>query len=337
MKVHITNLYGQAATSVALIAQNMVAEIAKNLGYREIGIYSYPVHTDTDAELSKRVDGMLAAVSNGDVVIVQSPSWNSTEFDDYVVNKLKSYKDIKVILFIHDIIPLMFKSNEYLIDKTIETYNKADLLILPSKKMETELRRWGLKTKKILIQHLWDHPTQLWLDIPPYAKKCHFTGSSERFTFVKDWRYSNPLFYYGLDQFDYSDLNVSHQGWKSDTELLQTLAHEGGLGLVWSQKSDVDYYEWNASYKLSTYLAAGLPVIVQDNLSNHEWISRNGLGMVVSSLEEANERLEQLSPEEYQVMCKHVQFFRPLVTQGYFSRKVLTDAVFEVLQNDIEE
>lgn len=63
MKVHITNIYGQASTSVALIAQNMVANIAKSLGYYELGIYNYPDHTDSPSELSRRMDGINAAVS----------------------------------------------------------------------------------------------------------------------------------------------------------------------------------------------------------------------------------------------------------------------------------
>lgn len=332
MKVHVTNLYGQAASSVALIAQNMVSRIAKELGFYEIGIYSYPVHTDSESELSKRIDGMNAAVASGDVVIVQSPSWNSTEFDDYFVNKLRAYPDVKVVIFIHDIIPLMFKSNEYLIDKTVETYNKADLVIVPSQKMLDVLRGWGMTTEKIVIQHMWDHPTQLTLPTPPFAKKLHFAGSSERFTFVKEWNYATPLHHYGWEHLESPELNIISEGWKADDELMQSLAKQGGFGLVWSQKSDVQYYEWNASYKLSAYLAAGIPVIVQDNLSNYEIIERNQLGFVVSSLEEANERIAQVTEEDYQKMIKHVKDFRELIVNGYFTRKVLTDSVYHVLQ-----
>lgn len=332
MKIHITNLYGQAESSVAQIAQNIVSKTAKELGFLEIGMYSYPVHTDSAQGLSKRIDGMNAAVSNGDVVIIQSPSWNSTEFDDYYVEKLRTYQDIKIIIFIHDVIPLMFKSNEYLIDKTIETYNKADLLIVPSEKMLDELKKWGLKTKKIVIQHMWDHPTQLVLSPPKFNKLLHFSGSSDRFTFVKEWQFQTLMKYYGNESFNTETLNVTLEGWKNDSELLQALSHTGGFGLVWSQKSDVDYYEWNVSHKLSTYLAAGIPVVVQNTLSNKHLIEKNNLGIVVNSLEEANQKIQNLSEETYQNYVSNVGRFRQLIINNFFTKKILIDSVFSVMQ-----
>ena len=45
----------------------------------------------------------------------------------------------------------------------------------------------------------------------------------------------------------------------------------------------------NISHKLSTYLAAGIPVIVPNTLSNSHLIEERGLGFAVNSLEEANQ------------------------------------------------
>lgn len=331
MRTHITNLYGHSPNSIAMIAQNTVADIARQLGFREIGIYSYPVQTDTASELRKRMDGMFASVGNNDIVIVQSPSWNSTEFDEIFVNRLKLYHNIKIIIFIHDIVPLMFKSNEYLMEQTIETYNKADLLVVPSEKMLSELRRRGLKTEKIVIQHMWDHPTSVIYHRPKFARKIQFAGSPQRFSFVNDWHYEIPLHLYTTDSVSADLTTVINEGWKAEHELLNSLATLGGFGLVWSQQTEEKYYELNNSYKLSTYIAAGIPVIVQDTLSNCAIIKDNHLGLVVTSLEEAVKKLSTMTEEEYNAMVEAVQNYRELIINGYFTKKLLIDSVHSVL------
>lgn len=47
--------------------------------------------------------------------------------------------------------------------------------------------------------------------------------------------------------------------------------------------------------------------------------------------EEASRILESLSQEEYQTMVERVRKFSFLLKEGYFSKKVLVDAVMEVL------
>ena len=75
-KVHITNLYGMAGDSTVILAQNAVTEIARSMDFREIGIYFYNITTDSPGERSKRLDGIMASISFGDIVIFQSPTWN---------------------------------------------------------------------------------------------------------------------------------------------------------------------------------------------------------------------------------------------------------------------
>ncbi|MBF0780172.1 MULTISPECIES: sugar transferase [unclassified Granulicatella] len=331
MKVHITNLHGHAQSSVAQIAQNMVTKIAMEMGIREIGIYAYPVQTDSPSELSKRIDGMMAGLGRDDIVIMQSPTWNNIEFDEIFIRKIKLYSDVKFAIFIHDIIPLMFKSNEYLIDRVIAMYNSADVIIVPSQKMLDELYRRGLTVKRIIIQHMWDYPVDLMLDTPKFSQTINFAGNPERFTFINEWTYANPLRVFTGQTIDTSEINVIHEPWRANHELLIDLAKFGGFGLVWSQKSDVDYYELNISYKLGSYLAAGLPVIVQDTLSNQQIIKDNHIGIVVKDLEEANERISRMTELEYNEMVENVKNYRGLITQGFYTKKVLVDTIHALL------
>ena len=62
MRVHITNLYGIGGTTGK--AQQMVADIAKrDLHFNELGIYKYPMHSDTADMLRTRLDGTVLSLT----------------------------------------------------------------------------------------------------------------------------------------------------------------------------------------------------------------------------------------------------------------------------------
>ena len=55
MKIHITNLYNFNRNDMLVEKQHRIAEAGIALGYREMGIFSFPVETDTPQEVSKRL------------------------------------------------------------------------------------------------------------------------------------------------------------------------------------------------------------------------------------------------------------------------------------------
>ena len=340
MKLHITNLYGMARESTATIAQNAVQKIASQLGFRELGIYFYHASAETVEERSRRLDGILASVSMGDVVIFQTPTWNGLEFEREFLSKLKLL-NVKIIVFVHDVIPLMFKANEFLMQDYINLYNMADSIILPSEAMKDKQLQQGLNVKKIIFQRMWDHPHDLDLHEPIFKKEIYFAGNLSRFPELKTWEGTIPLTVFTNEEpFPLSN-QVYIAGWKTDEEMLLELS-KGGFGLVWSthqnEDQNLDYYSMNLSYKLSTYLAAGIPVIIPSTLSNSAFIVEQGLGLVADSLEEVNALVEQLSEETYIEMCRRVQYFSFLLSQGFFAKQFLLKAVFELgIQKGSEE
>ncbi|MDT2806871.1 sugar transferase [Vagococcus lutrae] len=331
MRTHITNLYGQSSESTAMISQNMTAQVARELGINELGIYNYPITVDSPGELSTRLDGIIASVSAEDIVILQLPTWNSLEFEQALVNKLKSYRNVKIAIYLHDVVPLQFKSNYYLMAPYIELFNQVDCLIVPSENMKNRLIEEGLTIENIIIQQMWDHPIAYDLSKTTFKREIHFAGNAEKFDFVKDWAGDIPLKVYSNPIGEDLNEKTTYLGWHSDAALVSHLS-EGGFGLVWTENPDIqEYFALCNSYKLGTYLAAGIPVIVPRNLSNAQLIKDHQLGYIVDSLEEADTIVAKIDTEEYEMLKENVANFAFLLRTGQFTKKVLTDTIHQII------
>ena len=102
MKIHITNLYNFNQNDMLVKNQHRVAEAGLSLGYREMGAFSFPVETDSAGELSKRLDGIIAALEAEDVVFLQLPTRNGIGYERLLAQKCKAYRNTKLILIFHN-------------------------------------------------------------------------------------------------------------------------------------------------------------------------------------------------------------------------------------------
>lgn len=336
MRVHITNMYGLEGTAGE--AQQRAMEIARNsLHYNELGIYRYQVDSDSPEMLRTRIDGIIAAVGWNDIVIFQSPTWNGIVFDEKFIRRLGAYRGLKKIFFIHDIPPLMFEENCWLLKRYISLYNHADLIVLPSENMADILRNEGLAVPKIIVQRMWDCPVSVDFSINPrFRKAVNFAGNAnmDKFSFVKRWGYEDVKMIVTAGENDWNHgENIELMGWFNDqNRLANALRANGGFGLLWTENETwKEYMKLNACYKLSLYIAAGIPVIVPDSISEANTIVRKNLGFAVTTLDEAVDKVESITEEQYGQMIKNVAEFGELVRGGFFTKKLLTDAVFNLL------
>lgn len=333
----ITNLYGLASQSTALIAQNMVTKYVEQLGAKELGIYRYDVSSDTPEMLRTRLDGIFAAVQHNDTIIFQLPTWNGVNFDENLVRRSMIYSQVKRIIFVHDIIPFMWEVNLEWIDVVIRTLNLADVLILPSKQMEERLRAYGLKVDKIVYQQMWDFNTNAQVTQAPFSNKLFFLGNIDKFEFVKRQRIHLPLHCYSLPPKEAAlPENVYLHNYLPSDRLVEDLNSQGGFGLVWAEESYTkEYLKSCLSFKVGTYLAANIPVVIPRYLSNAEIIEKNRLGILVDHFDEIDDRINQISEEEYAEMQRHIRDFGYLIKNGYFTKKAIIDAVHLLNRTDL--
>lgn len=110
MNVHITNIYGFIQDQDLKKKQNLYADAGHALGFKEMGIFNFDVSTDTENELSKRIDGIISSLQLHDLVFIQLPTGNGEYYDNLLINKIKAY-NTKVCIFLHQIIEYEYVLN----------------------------------------------------------------------------------------------------------------------------------------------------------------------------------------------------------------------------------
>lgn len=127
MNVHITNIYGFIQNQDLKKKQNLYADAGHVLGFKEMGIFNFDVTTDTESELSKRLDGIISSLQFNDLVFVQLPTGNGEHYDNLLINKLSAY-NTKICVLLHKQIEY-----EYIL-------NNADLIMPTSNEVHAYLK-----------------------------------------------------------------------------------------------------------------------------------------------------------------------------------------------------
>lgn len=334
MNVYITKLNGMFFMSTRQYMQHMVVDIAHPLGIREMGVYRYNTKAESVENRGCRLDGIIAGINAGDVVICQIPTGNGLEFERVLIRRIKDYRG-RIVMFVHNMEAIMEENLKGTLQDTIRMYNEAEVLIVPSYRMKQFLLTQGIRRgMKFVVQEIQDYMTQLgFLDSGKLKREFHFAGNPDRFPFLNEWDYEVPLNVYS-DQ-ECIGKHVQRMGWMPSNHLLLELSR-GGFGLVWyGNEYGHCYLSMNSSLKLSAYLAAGIPVIVPRGLSNQCMIEENHLGIAVDTLDEAVETVKSMTGQEYQGYISAISRFAPLLRQGFFTKKCLVDALQMIMRKDM--
>lgn len=324
--MHITNLHGENPRETRVMAQQNVASLAGALGFMEMPVFQYQGNRATKGDLRKEAARITSVLQDHDIVLFQSPSWNRGDYDRELLKEIRRHRDIRLAIFIHDVMPMMLGGTEYDYQQVIESYNLADLVIVPTEAMLDFLRKRGLTVKKTLLQPMWDLPFSQELGKPKFNRQIIFSGSPDRFSFVSSWNYEIPLRLFTDKKMELEGQNICLEGWKNPTELLIEYT-KGGFGLVWEQNVQPDYYKSSQPHKLAGYLAAGIPVIVEKGLPHERTVLDYEIGFVADSLEEAVDRVKHVTEEEYRRLADNTRQIGSLVRGGFFTKKLLIDTV----------
>ncbi|MCM1099126.1 MAG: glycosyltransferase [Ruminococcus flavefaciens] len=332
MRTYITRINGWSLRDKSHYMQHMVAEIGHQLGFREMGIYRLFWEEEGWESLSSRLDGIIAGINSGDLIIYQFPTGNGMRFENELMNRIKAYGG-RLAIFVHEMEFLADEEKKSQQGSVIGLLNQAEVLIVPTYAMRQWFIENGIrKNMKYVVQEMWDCTVNEPLGNEPTFKKEIYFTDGEGFAGMDSWNYPVTLKLYHVST--NPGQNVQNLGEREPYQLLSEL-HKGGFGMVWHKDEySRNYMEQSNSFSLARYLAAGIPVIVPVGNSHQTLIVENRLGFVVDSLDEAAAVVEKITEEEYRDYVKSVEQFAPALRNGYYTKKCLIEAMQAFYRKD---
>ena len=293
MKVFYTKTYNVWNDNTR--KHDIVAQSAKKLDYDEVSLFKFDDTYDSDDELRVRMQGITAAVSRDSIVIFQYPSMVSARYDGFVMEHLKNICGAKVAVIVEDLGSRIAPSDYKQLSDEINLFNKADLLIVQSTEMELYLKENGLKKMPVMYQRVWDYPYDFYLDEQEIDKKVE----------------------------QIHDISMQHM---LDLK-------KAGLALTATTDRENKYGLMINPFETGFCICACIPMIVPEQTNIAEFVSRYGLGFVMSEDENTDDVLNRISDGDIAQAQEQEKKLAPAVSDGMFTKLMLQEVVCRIIDN----
>ncbi|MFR0554163.1 hypothetical protein ACLUXD_05930 [Loigolactobacillus coryniformis subsp. coryniformis] len=281
---------------------------------------------------------LAKTVTANDSVVVQYPVYSSDLDTDLFYNRVVSKAKQKIAIvhdlpFLRDSFPPVTK----VMQKELQRLNLFNTVIVHNEAMQKKLVALGIETN-IVTLGLFDYytPKVNKIDVAKsIPTRVLFAGNLTKSSFVTKLK-SNELVQYHLwgSVVDKAtlDISIDYHGIVLPDELPQYLIN--GWGLVWDgNTTDTvsglggEYLRYIDPHKTSLYISSGIPVIVWQHAGVARFIQENNLGLVIESIEEIPERLQNLSQEQYKIIMQSVHDMQAKLVVGSMIKTAVNRAI----------
>lgn len=315
-------------------AKTDIEQIMDSMGFVNIG-FRQSVGSNSLVHFIRNLFGVAKAmlcIKKGDVLVLQYPMKKYYE----TVCKAAHAKGAKVITQIHDL--GSFRRKKLTPEREIIRLNHSDGIIAHNDTMKEWLLEHGCKAKLTTLG-IFDYlsPTPVTSERPApregEAYSYFFVGnmSTQQNAFVYELanRMKRSMFYLYGNRFEASlmktEAKMEYEGFAIDYELMRT--NKGDFGLSWYGESLTEgkgkigeYMAYNNPHKVSLYLRCHAPVIISKTAGLAKFVSDNGIGICMDSLNDLEERLNSITPAEYEQMRQNVRKVSDKIASGYYFR-----------------
>lgn len=254
------------------------------------------------------------------LVFVQFPGVCSKWWLSYLQKKTSC----KLVMLIHDAECLREPGSAR---SEVDLFNMVDEIIVHTPAMEAALRDLGVDVSMQVLR-IFDYyvsTASKGVDSSQKNVIC-FCGNLQKSEFIRklpDISVDVKFVLYGVGIKEDIAEHVVYRG-TFEPDCINQI--DGGWGLVWDGSSLSTcatthlgaYLRYNASHKISLYLAAGKPVIVWKESAMANFVRKHGCGICVGDLREIPELLSNLSDADYKRYVAQATQVGTKITKGDF-------------------
>lgn len=277
------------------------------------------------------------------ILIIQYPLgayFGSYTINNYNIRKLKKEKGVTFIGLLHDIVHIQ---EPLLVRKVteIELLKQFDYLICHNQRMKDVLIGFGIAADKLISLDIFDYlaePNQLTRNA---QDGITVAGNLMRRKAGYIYKLANKnvkLNLYGPNYDGKQTDSVTYHGSLPPEQLIQEI--KGAYSLIWDGP-DLSgcngpygrYQKINNPHRVSMSLAAKMPLIINQDAALSKFVSDNKLGLVVDSLEDIAEVLNEVSEDDYREMVQNVSRIAEDITAGKYTLRAVRQALDRSLGN----
>lgn len=308
-----------------------VEDVVASMGAHRIGLPRWFSKSNKLVHLRDIINTRLSLrqMPRGKVVLLQYPAQHAVES----LARQAKRRGNRLIVVVHDINSLRGGS----LHDDGATLSLADVIIVHTPAMAAWVSE-RFPGKEVIILEMFDYlQSYIPAGAPPAEPTVVFAGNLGKSTFLSKlapgdgWRL--VLYGTGAPEELVNRPGVDYRGSCMPEELPQKISNEA-YGLVWDGNSTEtcsgpmgQYLRYNAPYKLSSYIAAGLPVVVWSQMAIAPYVLAHGLGLTVDSLDSLGKVLPAVTPAKYAAMRGAVASMQAAISSGHHIRSAIEKAL----------
>ena len=334
------HVYRKKANNAGCKAVDDCEQIMRSIGYKEL---PYLLGTPGGGFFGKikKVMSLLKIndITPNAILVVEHPLYIHNNYL-YVLRKLKARKKIKLVFIIHDLesVRQILPDSELYEARDKIVFEIADVIIAHNPVMKELLAKNGVDSKKIVNLGIFDYLVR------KKEKEITKQGTQNGIVIAGNLDITTCGYIYLLSETILNDMDFNlyginyketkgchYYGAFTPNELPQIM--QGKYGLIW-YGNDLEtcggklkeYLHYINPHKTSSYIAAGIPIIIADNIGLKDFIEQNELGFSIMHLSDLKEKLNSITDEQYKLYQENVKKFSKKLKNGEYLKTALAEA-----------